>query len=280
VRNIGRPGLALGAISAVDTALWDLKARLVGMPLAVLLGGAARPVAVYGSGGFTSYDRAETERQLRHWTDEQGIPRVKIKVGEAWGQREARDLARIRVARETVGDDVELYVDANGAYSPKQAVRVAAAFADHGVTWFEEPVSSDRPVLLARVRDAVAADVAAGEYGYDPHQFVQLAGAVDCVQADASRCGGVTGWMAAAAVVRAFGLDVSAHCVPAVHTHLAAAVPHCRHIEWFHDHLRIENLMFDGVPDPAGGTATPSADGEPGLGVRLVRERVEEYRVA
>lgn len=192
LRNAGRPGIAAGAVSAVDTALWDLKARLLGLPLLRLLGAARTEVAVYGSGGFTTYDDAQLVEQLRGWTD-QGIDRVKIKIGESWGRQEARDLHRTALVRRTVGDTAELYVDANGGYTRKQAIRVAAAMSGLGVTWLEEPVSSDDLTGLREVRDAVTADVAAGEYGYDLPYFARMAAsdAVDCLQADVTRCGGI-----------------------------------------------------------------------------------------
>ncbi len=281
VRNTGAPGLVAGAVSAVDIALWDLKARLLDLPLVRLLGAARDHVPVYGSGGFTTYGDAVLDRQLRGWVEDQGIPRVKIKIGESWGARERRDLARIRRARSAVGPDCALYVDANGGYSRKQAVRVAAAFADQDVSWFEEPVSSDDLPGLAAVRDAVLPDVAAGEYGYDLPYFARMAasGAVDCLQADATRCGGITVWLRAAAVAASLGLELSGHCAPHVHAHAAAAAPAVRHLEWFHDHVRVEELFFDGALDPAGGRLTPGADGAPGHGLTLVEERAVAYRV-
>ncbi|GGZ02668.1 enolase C-terminal domain-like protein [Streptomyces poonensis] len=280
VRNTGRPGIAAGAVSAVDIALWDLKARLLGLPLVRLLGPARDEVAVYGSGGFTTYDDDRLEQQLRGWTG-QGIDRVKIKIGESWGRREARDLARARLARRVVGDAAELYVDANGGYTRKQAVRVAAALADLGVTWLEEPVSSDDLDGLREVREAVTADVAAGEYGYQLPYFARMAasGAVDCLQADVTRCGGVTVWLRAAAVAEGLGLHISGHCAPHLHAHAAAAVPNTRHLEWFHDHVRIENMLFHGTLDPGGGTVAPGASGQPGHGLTLDREAAERYRV-
>ncbi|MFD0277232.1 enolase C-terminal domain-like protein [Kitasatospora sp. NPDC127111] len=280
VRNTGRPGLVAGAISAVDLALWDLRGHLLALPLARLLGGAPRPVPVYGSGGFTTYSAGRTERQLRSWTEEQGIPRVKIKIGESRGTREHRDLKRVRAARAAIGDRVELYTDANGGYRRKQAVRIGAALAGEGVTWFEEPVSSDDLAGLRAVRDAVLPDVTAGEYGYDLPYFARMTAVVDCLQADATRCGGLTGWLRAAALAEAHGLDVSAHCAPHLHAHAATAVPNCRHLEWFHDHVRIERLLFDGTLDPAGGTVTPGADGAPGHGLRLNPARAAAYRTA
>jgi len=282
VRNAGRQGVIACAISAVDIALWDLKAKLLGLPLVRLLGAARPEVPVYGSGGFTTYDDGQLERQVRHWTEGQGIPRVKIKIAESWGAAEPRDLERARQVRKAVGDGVELYVDANGGYTRKQAARVGARLADLGVSWFEEPVSSDDLPGLRQVRDAVPQDVAAGEYGYDLAYFARMidAGAVDCIQADVTRCGGITVWLRAAAAAQALGLQISGHCAPHAHAAAAASVPNLRHLEWFHDHTRIEALFFDGTLDPAGGAVRPGASGAPGLGLELRTVVANRYRVA
>jgi len=227
IRNLGRPGLASCALSAVEVALWDLKAILLGLPVCRLLGQARDEVPVYGSGGFTTYDKPAARAQLEQWTGEWRIPRVTIKIGESWGAAEARDLARIAFARQVIGPGAELYVDANGGYTRKQAVRVARAMAAHEVTWFEEPVSSDDLDGLREVRDQVAPDVAAGEYGYDLVYFTRMvnARAVDCLQVDVTRCGGITEFLRAGAVAAASGLQVSAHCAPNLHAHVWAAGP-------------------------------------------------------
>ncbi len=278
-RNLGRPGLVACAISAVDIALWDLKARLLDISLADLFGRCRDTVPVYGSGGFTSYDDERTTEQLRTWVEEWGVPRVKIKVGESWGSRPDRDLHRVALARRVVGDAVELYVDANGGYTRKQAVRLGVTMAErHGVTWLEEPVSSDDLDGLREVRDQCPADVAAGEYGYSPQYFVPMigSGALDCVQADVTRCGGYTDWLAIANLAAAHGLDVSGHCAPNLHAHVATAVPRLRHLEYFHDHHRIEHLLFDGALDPTGGNLRPDRD-RPGHGMALRRADADRY---
>ncbi len=279
-RNLGRPGIVSMAIAAVDIALWDLKARLLGLPLCRLLGQASAEVPVYGSGGFTSYDDDALRQQLGHWVHELGIPRVKIKIGESWGTNPGRDLARVALARRVIGADAELYVDANGGYGRGQAIRIAQAMTDADVTWFEEPVSSDDLPALAEIRHQITPDVAAGEYGYDLHYFERMcaAGAVDCLQVDATRCAGITDWLRAAAVAAGHGLDVSAHCAPNLHAHPAAAIPNLRHLEYFHDHVRIEGELFDGALDPAGGSLRPD-QGRPGLGLELRRADAERYRV-
>ncbi|PZG01770.1 enolase C-terminal domain-like protein [Micromonospora deserti] len=278
LRNAGRPGVAGLALSAADCAVWDLKARRHGLPLARLLGTARRQVPVYGSGGFTTYDAERQRRQLSGWVHDEGIPRVKIKIGESWGADVGRDLARMADARRTIGDGAELYVDANGAYQRKQAIRVARAAADLDVRWYEEPVSSDDLVGLGLVRDQVLPDVTAGEYGYDLDYFHRMAPYVDCLQIDVTRCGGISEFLRAAAVAAAAGLEVSAHCAPHQHLPVAAAVPNLRHIEWFHDHVRIESMLFDGAMPATGGAAPVPLD-RPGNGLELRAVEAEAYRV-
>jgi L-alanine-DL-glutamate epimerase-like enolase superfamily enzyme len=280
LRNIGRPGVAGMALSAVDCALWDLKARLLDLPLHRLLGAVRDGVPVYGSGGFTTYDDKQLETQLGEWVHNQGIPRVKIKIGESWGSAAWRDLTRVAQARQVIGRHTELYVDANGGYSVGQARRIADQLAESGVAWFEEPVSSDDLAGLQTVREHTGIDVTAGEYGYDLVYFERMcaAGAVDCVQVDVTRCGGISELLRIAAVAAAHGLDVSGHCAPALHLAPLAAVPNLRHLEWFHDHVRIESMLFDGVADPVGGRASPAE--EPGHGLSWSPLAAQRFRVA
>jgi L-alanine-DL-glutamate epimerase-like enolase superfamily enzyme len=279
VRNEGRPGVVNYAISALDIALWDLKARLLDLPLPRLLGAVRAEVPVYGSGGFTSYDDRQLRAQLSGWALEQRIPRVKIKVGQSWGTAAGRDLERMAQARAVIGAGTELFIDANGGYGRKQAIRVMSAAADLDVRWFEEPVTSDDLDGLREIRNAVRADVTAGEYGYDLHYFRRMcdADAVDCLQADVSRCGGITEWLRVADVAASHGLQISGHGAPHLHATVATAVPNLRHLEWFHDHIRIESIFFDGTLDPAGGVVRPDPDA-PGLGLTLRSSDAERYR--
>ena len=279
VRNVGRPGIAATAISAVDIALWDLKSRLLGCPLTRLLGQAHDSVPVYGSGGFTSYDDDQTREQLTGWVQKDRIPRVKIKIGEGWGTREHRDLERIALAREVIGANADLYVDANGGYTTGQAVRVAQRMAEFGVSWFEEPVSSQDLAGLAAVRRQVLPDVAAGEYSWSLADSARLiaAGAVDCLQLDVTRCGGITEFLRGSALAAAHNLQVSGHCAPNLHARVGVAVPNLRHVEYFHDHQRIERMLFDGTLDPDGGTLSPDP-GRPGLGLTLREPDADRYR--
>jgi L-alanine-DL-glutamate epimerase-like enolase superfamily enzyme len=280
IRNLGRPGLVSCAMSAVDIALWDAAARRLEVPVSTLLGRVHDRVDVYGSGGFTTYDDTQLAEQLGGWVRDQHIPRVKIKIGESWGSRVDRDLARVAQARRIIGPDTELFVDANGGYTAGQAVRVGHRLAEHGVSWFEEPVSSDDLAGLRHVRRAVDADVTAGEYGYDLAYFARMitAGAVDCVQVDVTRCGGFTEWTRIAAVAAAHNLQISAHCAPNLSAHIAVATPNFRHIEWFADHDRIERAYVDGVLDPTGGRVSPPVD-QPGHGMRFRLVEAEPHRV-
>ena len=274
-RNLGRPGIVSMAISAVDTALWDLKARLLDLPLVTLLGAMREAVPIYGSGGFTSYSDPQLQKQLSGWV-EQGIPRVKMKIG----RDPQADLHRVRVARQAIGPEAELFVDANGAYSRKQALAQAQKFAEFGVTWFEEPVSSDDLPGLRLIRDRGPAgmEIAAGEYGYDTFYFRRMlhAEAVDVLQADATRCGGITGFLRAASVCDAYELPLSAHTAPSIHAHVGCAAPRMRNLEYFHDHVRIENIFFDGVLQPINGELRPDLS-RPGMGIELKQADVQRF---
>lgn len=275
IRNLGRPGICSMAISAVDCALWDLKARLLDLPLVTLLGQVRDGAPLYGSGGFTSYSDRQLGDQLSGWV-KQGIPRVKMKIGSD----AERDVERVRIAREAIGHKAELYVDANGAYTRKQALAQAERFAAHDVRWFEEPVSSDDLEGLRLMRDRAPAgmDVAAGEYGYDIFYFQRMlaAGAVDVQQADITRCGGITGFLQVAALCQAHNVQLSGHTAPALHTHVACSVPLFRNLEYFHDHVRIERMLFDGLPQLVDGELRPDLS-RSGTGLELKRVDAEKF---
>ncbi len=275
VRNDGRPGVASTAIAAVDASLWDLKAKLLELSLVTLLGARRASVPIYGSGGFTSYSDDQLRTQLGGWVSD-GIRMVKMKIG----REPERDPHRVEVARDTIGD-ARLFVDANGAYSRKQALELSYVFRTLGVVWFEEPVSSDDLDGLRMLRDRMPAgiDVAAGEYGYDLSYFRRMleAQAVDVLQADASRCT-VSGFLRTDALCEAFAIPLSAHCVPTLHAHLGCAAHRLVHVEYFHDHARIEHELFDGAPTPREGALRPDAS-RPGLGVELKRQDARRFAI-
>lgn len=278
VRNLGREGLVATAISALDTALWDLKAKILDVPLARLLGSFREEVPVYGSGGFTSYTEARLVDQLTGWVERHGCRWVKMKVGSV----PEADPERVAAAKAAIGDHT-LFVDANGAYGVKEALFLAQRFAHAGqVGWFEEPVSSDDLSGLRKVREVapVCMEIAAGEYGYTTDYFRRMleAQAVDVQQADITRCGGYTGFLQVAALCEAQHIDLSGHCAPSMHLHAACAAPRFRHLEWFHDHVRIEQMLFDGAPEAREGVIRPDWS-RPGLGLEFKQQDAKRYAV-
>lgn len=277
IRNLGRPGIASMAISAIDIALWDLKARLLELPLVTLLGPVRDAAPVYGSGGFTSYPVEHLCAQLSGWVAA-GIPRVKMKIG----RDPTADLARVAAARAAIGDAAELFVDANGAYSRKQALAQAERFVASRVSWFEEPVYHRDLAGLRLCRDRAPAtmEISAGEYGYDPHAFASLvdADAVDVLQADATRCEGITGLLVVDGLCEAKAMPLSTHCAPSLHAHPACAAKRVRHVEYFHDHARIEHMLFDGALTPRNGALYPDLT-RPGLGLVFRHADARKYAV-
>lgn len=277
IRNFGRPGIASTGIAAVDIALWDLKCRILDVPLVTLLGQARDSVLVYGSGGFTSYDERQLRDQLGGWASD-GLTMVKMKVG----RNPAADPRRVAVARDAIGPHVALFVDANAGYRRAQALELATAFAERNVTWFEEPVSSDDLDGLRLIRERAPAGmaIAAGEYGYDLWYFRHMldAGAVDVLQADATRAAGITGFLRVGPLCESRSLPMSAHCAPSIHLHPGCALPAIVHLEYFHDHARLERMLFDGAVLPVGGMLQPDLS-RPGIGLDLKRADAERFRV-
>ncbi len=275
IRNNGRPGLTSMAIAAVDVALWDLKAKLGSIPLSRLLGRCREAVPIYGSGGFTSYSDAQLQSQLQGWA-QSGMSMVKMKIG----RDPVRQIQRVRAAREAIGSNVQLFVDANGAYRPSEAVDAAYRLAEYHVRWFEEPVSSDDLAGLREVREHAPPGmaVAAGEYGYDLTYFERMlaAGAVDVLQADITRCAGITELLRVDGLCRARSRPLSLHCSPTLHAVAGAAMETVAHIEYFHDHVRIEEMLFEGVPRPRDG-ALRANDERPGIGVEFRSADAERY---
>ncbi len=277
IRNNGICGLAMLAVSAVDAALWDLKAKVLQLPLCDLLGRVRDEMPVYGSGGFTSYSNKQLQDQLNGWVNE-GIRTVKIKVGT----HPEQDVERVAIARKVIGNEVGLFVDANGAYSARQAVEKAHQFAEYNVTWFEEPVTSDNLDGLKFIRDHSPSEmnIAAGEYGYTLPYFKDMIShkSVDVLQADATRCGGITGFLKAGHLCEAYHLPFSSHCAPALHLHAAVSLPSFYIAEYFHDHSRIEEMLFDGAVKQVNSIMKPDL-GRHGLGIEFKYKDAEKYKV-
>jgi L-alanine-DL-glutamate epimerase-like enolase superfamily enzyme len=277
VRNLGQTGIAAMGISAVDNALWDLKAKLLEVSLVSLLGEVHAEAPIYGSGGFTSYSDKQLERQFGDWV-EQGIPRVKMKVG----REPTLDLKRIALARRTIGNKAELFVDANSAYDRKTALYYIQRFAEEfDIRWMEQPLPPEDRAGMRFLRERAPGhvDIADGEYGYHLAYFREMieSGAIDVVMADATRCCGISGFLKVAALCESCSMPLSSHCAPLLHLHPGCAVLPFRHAEYFHDHVRIESMFFDGFPEPVNGALQPDRS-RPGLGVTFRRKDAERYR--
>lgn len=277
IRNDGNSGIAMMALSAVDIALWDLKAKILNVPLCTLLGQVRNSMLIYGSGGFTSYNDQQLQDQFSGWVQD-GIQYVKMKIG----RQPEKDAQRVKAAREIVGEQTGLFVDANGAYTARLAIEKANEFSPYNVTWFEEPVTADNLKGLHFIRDHVSSpvNIAAGEYGYNLPYFEKMldAGAVDILQADATRCGGISGFLKAGYLCEAHQVPFSSHCAPAIHLHAALSLPSFFIAEYFYDHTRIESMLFDGICLPHDGSIRPDLS-QPGLGIRFKHSDAAKYKL-
>lgn len=277
IRNNGDSGLAAMAVSAVDNALWDLKAKILEVSVAALIGMARNDFPIYGSGGFTSYPIDRLQKQLGGWA-EKGFKQVKMKIG----REPEKDVYRVKMVKEAIGKNTQLFVDANGAYTAKQALEKAEQFAALGVKWFEEPVPSADLIGLHLIREHAPAimNIAAGEYGYNLPYFENMlaAEAVDVLQADATRCGGISTFLKAGHLCEAHQLPFSSHCAPSLHLHAGVTLPGFFTAEYFHDHVRIENMLFDGVQQPKNGVLYPDLE-RPGFGLEFKYQDAEKYAV-
>jgi L-alanine-DL-glutamate epimerase-like enolase superfamily enzyme len=277
IRNLGRNGIISSAISAVDIALWDLKSKILNIPAVILMGQVHNTAPIYGSGGFTSYSIEKLQQQLNGWA-EKNIKRVKMKIG----REPSEDIKRVKAAREAIGDDTELMVDANGAYNRKQAIFFANKFEEFEVGWFEEPVSSDdlEGLNLIRNNGPAGMQITAGEYGYDIFYFRKMleANAIDILQADCTRCGGYTAFLKIANLCESRSIELSAHTAPAIHIHPCCAIIPLRHLEYFYDHTRIEKTFFDGILKPKNGELCPDLS-RPGIGFEIKRNDIKKYLI-
>ena len=271
VHYVGRGGLAVHAISALDTALWDLMARRRGLPLWRLLGGHDPKVAAYAGG----IDLFFTLEELLRQTEDnlaKGFRAIKMKVGR---ERLSEDMARVAAMRDLLGPDLPLMVDANMRWSADQAIRAARAFAPHEVFWLEEPTIPDDVPGHVRIRREGGLPLAAGENLHSIYEFQALiaAGGVSFPEPDLSNCGGVSAWLKVARLAEAANLPVTSHGVHDLHVHLLAAVPNASYLE-VHG-FGLERFIAEPLKLADGKATAPE---RPGHGVELDWQALETLR--
>lgn len=256
-RLMDRGGPGVAAISAIDMALWDLKAKSLGEPLHALLGTVRHRLPVYASDGcWLSPDPDEVASQAQAFVRD-GFTAVKVRVGR---QNPADDLAVVQAVRDLVGDDVGVLVDANQGWSRSTARRCGRALIEMGVDWLEEPVPVEDVDGLALIQQDLPVRVVSGESVHYPHDVLRLvqAGAVSMVMPDLQRIGGVTGWIQAAAIAEAAGVDITSHLFPEVSAHLLAASAGAgplEHVSWMDPFVEQPITVVDGMaslPDAPG----------------------------
>ncbi|HRW10517.1 MAG TPA: mandelate racemase/muconate lactonizing enzyme family protein [Caldilineaceae bacterium] len=279
IRGVGRKGLAFSALSAVDIALWDLKAKYFEVPLYQLLGPYTETVPIYGSGGWTHFTVDELVAEQMGYVA-RGMKAVKMKVGKDFGRSEREDITRLAAVRAAVGDDIELFIDANNGYYAKQAIRMAKAFEPYRIGWFEEPVLADDIEGLATVARATDVPIATGEHEYTKYGFKDLLarGGADIVQPDVGRVGGITEWMKVAHLADAFNLPVAPHAYQLFHLHLCCAIPNLRIVEYLGVTEEADRIMFTEFPEPKDGLWSPDPT-KHGLGLALDPVAVKTYGV-
>jgi D-arabinonate dehydratase len=275
-----RKGAAIRAISGIDIALWDIKGKYFQMPVYKLLGGTRKRVPCYASGGYYHEGKGikglveEMELYMKH-----GYTAVKIKIG-AVSIKE--DIERVKTAREVIGSDVDLLIDANNAYDANTAVKVGRLLEEQNAFFFEEPVRPDDIQGSLMVADTLDIPVASGELEYTIWGFRDLMSsrAVDIIQPDATVLGGITEFMKVAAFAKAFHIPVSPHWEQEVHMHMVGAFPNTMWVEYFMREIevRVEDKIYENFVEAKDGFL--EIPDKPGLGIELNDKALTKYRVA
>lgn len=276
-RGVGRKGLAFCAYSAVDLALWDLKGKILGLPVYKLLGGGRNVVPVYASGGWSSYTVDELVGEATMAVS-RGYNAVKIKVGVEGGRNPSEDLRRVKAVREAIGPGVKLMLDANNIWTSGTAVRFANQVKEYDILFFEEPVPADDMPGLARFRRGTDVPLATGEHEYTRFGVRDLvvAGAVDVLQVDATKCGGYTETLRMNAIAQAWNITFAPHAMEHMHMHLLAAAPNGAFLERLLMFEPVVEKTFVNPPAPVNGMLR-LPDG-PGLGLEYKLDEIREMQ--
>jgi L-alanine-DL-glutamate epimerase-like enolase superfamily enzyme len=267
-RSAGRKGVALLAMSAIDIALWDLRGKILGLPIYKLLGGSNCLIPVYASGGWLSYTLEQTVEEAKKNVAD-GYRTIKIKIGAEGGKNLRADVKKIEAVRSAIGDEIDLIVDANGIWDASTAIRFAQMVKDCNVSLFEEPVDADDIPGLRRVRETIQIPVATGENEYTKYGMrdLVLGEAVDVVQCDITRAGGFTEMQKISAIASAWNLRFAPHAWEFAGAHLMSDAPHALYLEKLSIQERIFQKAIFNYPLPRNGFY--EIPDKPGLGVEF-----------
>lgn len=273
--SCGRGGIADLAISAIDTALWDIRGKAFAVPLSRLLGGLRDKVPAYASGALTRTTPTDKLERAASALVEKGYRQVKTQMAVE-GLTPTQEVERIRLIRDAVGPDVNLMVDINQRWSVAEAISIGHRVEGLGLGWLEDPTTCDDYQGHAKIADALTTPICAGEYlwGIEPHRQAMSHHAVDITMIDLLRVGGVTQWMKVAGMAEAFNKPVASHLLPEIHVHLVAAVPNGLVVEYMPWTWR----LFDNPPMPVNGEMTVPTG--PGLGLKFAPDLFDKYGIS
>ncbi|MBI1733578.1 MAG: mandelate racemase/muconate lactonizing enzyme family protein [Candidatus Rokubacteria bacterium] len=269
----GPGGIFALALSAIDTACWDLKGKAVGQSVCALLGGLRDRVPTYASGALMRPHPVKYLAEAGPRLRDMGFRQMKMQCGSE--PSVAASIERVRVMREAIGPDVDLMCDVNQLWSVNHAIEVGRRIEPYHLYWLEDPVAHDDYAGLARVADALTAPIAAGEYHYGivPFRHMLEARSIDIVMIDLVRVGGITQWMKVAGMAEAFNLPVVSHLVPEIHVHLIAAIPNGLTVEYMPWTIG----LFEETPAiERGQLVVPQ---KPGLGLAFDQAAIKRYQV-
>ncbi len=276
----GRRGYETRALSSIDIALWDVKAKLAGMPLYRMLGGFRKKIPIYIAGGYyvSGKGHKELQEEMTSYV-ELGAKAVKMKVGAVPIKE---DIERVKAVRQAIGPDVSLLLDANCAYRYYDAIQFIKRAEEYEPFWFEEAVQPDDYEGFAKIAAATSVPLATGENEYTKHGFRDLIAtqAIAILNPDARYMGGITEFMKVAAMAQAHGLDIAPHGDQQAHLHLLAAIPNARLLEFYPQKV---NAMASGIYlhapklNPDGTVDVPEV---PGAGLDPNEEVLAPHRIA
>jgi L-alanine-DL-glutamate epimerase-like enolase superfamily enzyme len=269
----GPGGIFTLAFSAIDMALWDIKGKALGQPLAMLLGGLRERVPTYASGALMRTFPLEHVVKAASLLVEKGFRQMKMQLALPGDTTPEREVERARLIRDAIGPDIDLMCDINQRWSAHQAIGIGRRIEDVHLYWLEDVTAHDDYAGLARVTDALATPVAGGEYvyGITPFRHMLEACSVDIVMIDLFRVGGIANWLKVAGMAEAFNLPVVSHLIPEIHVHLVSAIPNGLTVEYMPWSFR----LFEEVPAPVNGELTVPS--KPGLGLAFDRDALKRY---